>query len=91
MDVAREEIDLRAVEDFNPDYKDGHDQGACYWIMPVKEFFFNRINPLLPINRNRYSTDDVIEGIPIFGFKWYLYHNFYSHESCFFKSSGVQI
>lgn len=44
------------------------------------DFFTEGIDPDLPINAHRYSTDDCPEGLPIYGFEWYLHPNFYTYE-----------
>lgn len=46
----------------------------------LTQFFTQGINPELPINAHRYSTDDVPEGVPIYGFEWYLHPNFYTYS-----------
>ena len=51
-----------------------------YFDSLLTDFFVYDIDPDLPINAHRYSTDDVSEGIPIYGFAWDLHPNFYTYE-----------
>lgn len=46
----------------------------------LTDFFTNGIDPDLPINAHRYSTDDCSDGLPIYGFEWYLQPNFYTYQ-----------
>ena len=42
-------------------------------------FFEDGIDPELPINAHRFCTDIIGEGVPIYGFEWYLNPNFYTY------------
>ena len=50
-----------------------------YFDSLLTDFFTDGIDPELSINTHRYSTDDVSEGLPIYGFEWYLNPNFYTY------------
>ena len=74
-DTARiEDADILEYRDYEISIPDR------YFDNLLTDFFTDGIDPELSINAHRYSTDDVPEGVPIFGFEWYLHPNFYTYE-----------
>ena len=51
-----------------------------YFDILLTSFFTDGIDPDLSINKHRYSTDDVSEGFPVYGFEWYMNPNFYTYD-----------